>query len=176
MSTTMFRGKVSTYRRELLVVAVGVVAALAVATYLVVSSFFTAISTPFSRVPPANPTAAYELDFGPDGGVAVRVAIASDGAGCDRLRASERLYTACLVAVNLDARLIGASALGRLNSERTPALDALVWRARLDGDASVCAKGGLSGDFLAECEQLATAEQYEVRDGGLVVRIPRAGD
>jgi hypothetical protein len=172
----MFREKVSISRRELLVVTVGVVAALAVAIYLAVSSFFTANSSPPSRVPPANPTAAYELEIGSEGGVLTRVAIGADGSGCDRLVASERLYTACLVAVNLDARLIGASALGRLNSERTPALDALVWRARLNGDASVCAEGGLSGDFLVECEQLATANEYEVRDSGLVVRVPRAGD
>ncbi len=172
----MFQGKVSTYRREFLVVAVGVVTALAVAAYVAVSSFFAAVSTPFFRVPPENPTAAYELEISSEGGIAARVAIGADGAGCDRLMASERLYTACLVAVNLDARLIGASALGRLNSERMPALDALVWRARLDGDASVCAKGGLSGDFLVECEQLAMADEYEVRDSGLVVHVPRARD
>lgn len=172
----MFHGRVSIRRRELLVVTAGVVATLAVVTYLAASSFLTAISTPFSRIPPANPAAGYELEIGSEGGMAVRVAIGADGAGCDRLVASERLYTACLVAVNLDARLIGASALGRLNSERTPALDALVWRARLDGDASVCAEGGLSGDFLIECEQLATADRYEVRDSGFVVRVPRASD
>lgn len=172
----MFHGKVSTCRRELLVVAVGAGLALAAAVYLAASSFFTAISTPPSRVPPVTPTAGYELEIVAEGGVASRVAIGADGNGCDRLVDSERLYTACLVAVNLDPRIIGASALGRLNSERTPALDALVWRARLDGDASVCAEGGLTGDFLAECERLSADDGYEVRDRGLVVRVPPAGD
>jgi len=172
----MFHGKVSTYRRELLVIAVGAVMALAVTVYLAASSFFTAISTPPSRVPPDNPTAGYELEIGSTDGTWRSVVIEADGEGCDRLVQGERLYTACLVAVNLDPRLIGASALGRLNSEPTPALDALVWRARLDGDPSVCAEGGLSGGFLADCERLAAAEGYEVRDSGLVVRVPRRGD
>lgn len=172
----MFHGKVSTYRRELLVVTVGAVVALAVVAYMAASSFFTAISTPPSRVPPANPTAAYELEIGTEQDALSGATIGADGSGCDRLVKSERLYTACLVTVNLDPRVIGASALGRLNIEPTPAFDALVWRARLDGDSSVCAQGGLSGDFLIECQRLAVVDTYQVHDSGLVVRVPRKVD
>lgn len=150
-----------------------VVAVLAIIAYVVGSQLLSAFSRPPSRVPPPNLIAGYEIDIATADGTFTAVTIGSDGSGCDRLIASERLYTACLVAINLDPRVIGASALGSLNSERTPALDALVWRARLGGDPAVCREGGLIGAFLAECKRLASADSYEVRDGALVARVRR---
>jgi hypothetical protein len=73
--------------------------------------------------------------------------------------------------VNTDPAVIGGAALGRLNSEHTPSLDALIWRARASGTAAVCAAGGLEGEWLNACQQASRDPDYAMSDQDLRVEV-----
>lgn len=132
--------------------------------------FWTGSGHPATR-PQPNPQRPITLTYS-DGGQFVMLVIGLDGDGCEKLMRSDRLYGACLLAFNANPAVIGGAAQGLLNAERTPSLDALIWRARADGDVSVCERGGLLDDFLAECQAQAVAVDYEIEDSGLRLRVP----
>jgi hypothetical protein len=152
--------------------AVGAALALTAIAIYAISSVQRAASEPLRRVPPVTPTASYEIDFRRDGGAMRPLRVGRSGEGCEQISQSHRLYETCLVAVNLDPAVIGGSALGKLNDEDTPAFDALVWRARLGADASVCDRGGLLGEYLARCRHHAETRDYAVSDRGITVSVP----
>ncbi|MCI0344020.1 MAG: hypothetical protein L0221_01070 [Chloroflexi bacterium] len=81
------------------------------------------------------------------------------------------LYVACVLATNIDARFIAGEAFGRLNEVDTPALEAIIWRARLDADRTVCENAGLLGERLHRCRAAVDADDYRVSDGPLTVVI-----
>ena len=101
--------------------------------------------------------------------------IGSEGEGCERFAGHEDSERVCYITTNLIPTLIGGEAYGELNTRRTPAVDALVWRARPNADGSICARGGLTGAFLAECERDAVAEDYEYVANPFRVRVPIGG-
>lgn len=84
-----------------------------------------------------------------------------------------RLYVACILATNIDGQMIAGEAFGQLNEVDTNAMEAIFWRARLDGDASVCEHAGLLAVRLDRCHAAVAAEEYRVTDGRLTVVIPR---
>jgi hypothetical protein len=106
-------------------------------------------------------------------GASSEVTITTDGE-CSVLRASQPLFDACSLAVNSDPAVIGGAALGRLNSQHTPSYDALVWRARAEGNPDVCAAGGLEGSWLAKCQADVARADYSLSHAGLIVRVVKA--
>ena len=78
------------------------------------------------------------------------------------------------LAVNADPAVIGGAAFGSLNSQDTPSYDALVWRARADGNPAICAAGGLESPRLDACRTAAVDPNYVMSDAGVEVRIPLA--
>ena len=123
--------------------------------------------------PTPHPFAPFTLELSVAGGPVKQVAVATDG-DCSALQPSQRLFDICSLAVNADAAVIGGAAFGRLNSEDTPSFDALVWRARANRDAGICAAGGLLDSRLTECQREAADPAYELVDAGEEVRIPLA--
>lgn len=99
------------------------------------------------------------------------VRIAPDGGGCDVLERSAFLLQTCLLATLTSPPHIGAAALGLLNSENGPAVEALIWRAWLSKRALDCADGGLLGTWLARCQAAAQGADYSVQDGVLRVTV-----
>lgn len=81
------------------------------------------------------------------------------------------LYVACVLATNIDARFIAGEAFGKLNEEDTPAFEAIMWRARLNADRTVCESAGLLGARLDLCHAAVDAKVYRVTDGPLTVVI-----
>jgi hypothetical protein len=104
-------------------------------------------------------------------GSLVPVPVSADGTGCDALQPSDRLHAACRLATITSPPQIGAAAFGRLNLGDEPAYDALVWRAVLSSDASVCSDGGLIGDHLAGCEAAVARGSVTSVDGAVSVLI-----
>lgn len=125
-------------------------------------------SNPPTR-PTPHPFAALVIEL-TTGAVTRELTIATD-ADCVPLQPSQTLYDICSLAVNADPAVIGGAAFGRLNNEHTASLDALIWRARADGDAGVCAAGGLEREWLQTCTSAASQVDYQLADQGLVVRI-----
>ena len=124
----------------------------------------------------ARPTAAawrpYTLEWRRSSDQTFRqTAIGNDGTGCEAVVDSDLLYRSCVLATNLDPAIIASEAFGRINVEATPSLEAVIWRGILSNDAGVCARAGLSGPFLAECQSAVEARQRTVTDHGLTVRI-----
>lgn len=122
-----------------------------------------------------NPTGGYAIEVAQDGGDFAPATIGSQGEGCERFSDYEGAERTCLIAKELNPRTIGGEAYGELNDRHTPALDALIWRARANADASVCGRGGLTGAFLLECEREAIASDYEYSAGSFRVRVPIGG-
>ena len=81
------------------------------------------------------------------------------------------LYVACVLATNIDGRVIAGEAFGRLNDEDTPALEAIIWRARLNGDRALCDNAGLLGVRLDRCHAAVDSAEYRVTDGASTVVI-----
>ncbi len=130
-------------------------------------------SSPQHR-PSISPTSSYELDWQRRGATQFhRVQIAPDGSGCEPLHSSETLYRACVLAVNLDPAVIAGEAFGQINIAPTPSLEALIWRAMLSDDPTVCNRGGLEGSVLEVCTDAFRAGQRVASDQGVTVRIER---
>lgn len=132
-------------------------------------------SAPQAQHPDVNPTGAYRIEISVSGGPFVSSLIGFEGAGCEPFANHEEADRTCRIAINLIPSLIGGEAYGELNDRHTPALDALIWRARANADQTVCADGGLSGAFLLECERDAIAHDYEYVVGALRVHVPIGG-
>lgn len=122
-----------------------------------------------------NPTGGYEIEVSQDGGEFLVTTIGAGGEGCEPFSGDEDAERTCLIARLLNPWTIGGEAYGELNDRHTPALDALIWRARADADPSVCARGGLTGPFLQECERDALANGYGYATGNFRVRVPIGG-
>ena len=120
--------------------------------------------------PTPNPVAGFELLVQRDGQPAETLVISADGAGCDSL--GDLLSTVCRQAPNLLPSVIGGEAFGSLNEKDTPAFTALIWRARIDGDITVCERGGLLSPRLERCQEAAQDPNYVVRGEGLTVSVP----
>lgn len=97
--------------------------------------------------------------------------VGEEGHECDALAASEVLGTACVLALQIDPAFIAAEAFGRLNNEETPSGEAMIWRAVLDADPSVCERGGLLENRLAACRAAALKGTYRRSDHGVVVSV-----
>lgn len=97
--------------------------------------------------------------------------VADDGGGCETLGKSDYLYRVCVLATNVDPAVIAGEAFGRINVEPTPALEALLWRAVLGSDRSVCEGGGLAGSSLEKCESAVEAGLRRATDSGVTVEI-----
>ena len=102
-----------------------------------------------------------------------RLVISKDGSGCQTL--GEPLSTVCLMATNVQPDVIGGAAFGKLNDADTPSLTALIWRARIDGDVSVCQRGGLTGERRSRCERAARDPNYAAVQGDITVQVPAGG-
>lgn len=125
--------------------------------------------------PQIQATAAYRIEYRDDASAQfVPIRISEQGAECAALEASRLLYQTCALAVNTDAALIAGEARGRLNTEYTPALEAIIWRGRLSAGLSFCAMAGLLDEQLLRCERNVSAPEYIVADSGLEVRLPAA--
>ena len=98
--------------------------------------------------------------------------IARDGSTCHTL--GEAISNVCVLVTYLDPNVIGGAALGRLNDVDTPSLTALIWRARVDGDVTVCGRGGLTGERRMRCEQAAQDPDYAMTAGDTTVMVPLA--
>lgn len=123
-----------------------------------------------------NPVGGYTIEVSRDGSSFMPHTIDEDGATCLELFDETDPGRVCLLATNLLPSVIGGAAYGRLNTEETPSLDALIWRARSSGDPGVCARGGLEGAYRTQCEADAIASDYLYSTSdGLGVRIPIGG-
>jgi len=144
--------------------------------------------------PTAAVTESYVLEYARGSDTPIRLTIDKDAAACLVLRAIElgsrspspagstsplptepepTLYVACILATNIDGTVIAGEAFGRLNDEDTPALEAIIWRARLDADRIFCENAGLLGDRLEQCHAAVDADVYRVTDGDLTVVVPK---
>ena len=132
-------------------------------------------STGQQNRPERNPVGGYTIEVSVAEGEFSSATIGSEGEGCERFVGHEDAERVCYISTNLIPTLIGGEAYGELNDRHTPALDALIWRARANADASVCAQGGLTGAFLEECERDAVADDYEYSAGTFRVRVPIGG-
>lgn len=130
-----------------------------------------------SHPPSENPYGGYAADITFPSGETKHVVIDQAGKSCSEVAASRSAYQTCLLATNLIPSLIPGDAYGsgELNTTPTPALDALIWRARADADPTVCSRGLLEGSFLALCESAAGDASYEYQSDGFTVRIPIGG-
>jgi hypothetical protein len=126
--------------------------------------------TPQAR-PTISPARGYELSWIVSAAPPAKLNIAIDGGGCETLASSDFLYRACVLATNLDPLVIAGEAFGRLNFEPTPAREALIWRAVLNSDQSVCAAGGLAEPYLGECRRAVEAGVRRATDASLTVEI-----
>lgn len=122
--------------------------------------------------PTPVPVAGFELLIQRGSQPQERLLISADGSGCETLPAS--LSTVCLLTTNLLPNVIGGEAHGGLNNADTPSLTALIWRARIDDDVSVCEAGGLIGERRTRCEQAAHDPHYAVEQGDVTVVVPLA--
>jgi hypothetical protein len=122
-------------------------------------------------LPTENPTAGFILERVDSQGVVQRLEIKASGSGCEQLQTAQARET-CVLATNLSPSVIGSSAFGRLNSGRTPAMDAIIWRGRLSGGPQVCAEAGLEGSLLEDCETEVEGE-YRLVDGDGEIWVPR---
>jgi hypothetical protein len=120
--------------------------------------------------PTPHPFAPLILDVSSAADSPARISLASD-ADCSAVAASQKLFDICSLAVNADPAVIGGAAFGRLNSEDTPSYDALVWRARANGDPKICAAGGLLEPRLSQCRAAAIDPEYSMTDSGLTVVV-----
>jgi hypothetical protein len=125
--------------------------------------------------PERGPRSGYEIGIASGGGEFETVEIGAGGDGCERFTGHEDAERVCFISTVVIPTAIGGEAYGELNDRRTPALDALIWRARLDADPATCAAGGLVGGFLAECERDAVATDYEYAVANIRVRVPVGG-
>ena len=125
--------------------------------------------------PRPNPTGAYAIEVSLNRGEFRPVTIGPDGEGCPQFSSVEDTERTCFITKLLNPWTIGGEAYGELNDERTPAFDALVWRARADADVSVCQRGGLTGAFLADCISAARDPDYVYERGPFRVRVPIGG-
>lgn len=125
--------------------------------------------------PDARPTGApvegYELAYSIGGAETKRLVVDPDGRACDVLERSEYLVSACVLATNLDPRVIAGEAFGRLNSEDTPAFEAILWRALLSSNQAFCDDAGLLEPRLSRCRAVAAGTDYDVSRSGPTVVI-----
>lgn len=160
-----------TYALALLVLVIVGIAAVYVASLLGV--VIPGYGTP--RPAPAR-LAAYAIEYSiadPQSRTTLRVG--EDGAACQSLAKSELFRTACVLALNEDPAFIAGEAFGRLNTEDTPAYEAIIWRARIDADPTVCTRGGLLDVRLATCRAAASGGPYVRTDRGITVVIGAEG-
>lgn len=125
--------------------------------------------------PEPNRVRGYLLEIAPSTAPFRQVSIGAQGEGCDVLLPDTDAYRTCLIATQVIPTLIPGEDYDQLNELRTPALDALIWKARSDGDVSVCQRGGLANVFLEECEQAAGAVDYEYEGDMVRIRVPIGG-
>lgn len=118
------------------------------------------------------PLAGFELVVQHDSQSPEPLQITRDGSGCETL--GQPLADVCVLVPNLDPSVIGGAALGRLNDIDTPSLTALIWRARIDGDVSVCQRGGLTGERRTRCELATQDPNYAATEGDTTVTVPFA--
>lgn len=126
-------------------------------------------------VPATNPVAGYIIEVSRASGQFEEIEIDQEGSQCARLLPITIADRTCRIATLLNPWTIGGEAYGELNVRRTPALDALIWRARANADPTVCAQGGLEGDFLAECEAASRDPDYLYESVDLRIRVPFGG-
>lgn len=125
--------------------------------------------------PSSNAVAPFTIEVeSPDGDV-TRLTVKDSEDACQPLRMSRRLFAICSIADLAEPAIIASQAFGELNNKWTPAFEALVWRARVDSDVSVCERGGLEDAFRTRCEAAAQDPAYTFADGGLEVRVPIGG-
>jgi hypothetical protein len=108
----------------------------------------------------------YRLSYvGPSSSGDVMVDV--EAAACDRLKPSQYLLVACTLALNVDPRFIAGEAFGGINNDDTPSYEAVIWRARLESDPTICEQGGLLGERLTTCREVASSPDPHVvtRDG-----------
>ncbi len=116
------------------------------------------------------PLAGFELVVQRDSQSPEPLLISRDGSGCESL--GQSFAAVCFQVPNLDPSVIGGGALGRLNDIDTPSLTALIWRARIDGDVTVCERGGLLGERLTRCHLAAVDPNYTEVHGDTTVQVP----
>lgn len=117
--------------------------------------------------------APYDMDLSTSGGPTTRLTIDSEGLACTSLSESPFLATACVLALNVDPAFIAAEAFGRLNVEDTPSYEAIVWRAYLDADPTICDRSGLLADRLQTCRTLAAKDELMRTAGELTLTLVR---
>ncbi|MBI3747461.1 MAG: hypothetical protein HY262_01225 [Chloroflexi bacterium] len=127
----------------------------------------------------ARPTPAqlapFEIQYsiGPDGSLS-NLKVGADGAACNTLGKSPVLENACVLALNIDPAFIAGEAFGRLNSEDTSAYEAILWRARLESEPSICDRGGLLEARLEHCRSVAANGPYSRTADGVTVVVSAA--
>lgn len=126
---------------------------------------------PDSR-PTITPTVGYEVAYRSGAAELVMLRVSADGEGCAELEGSVLLLRTCTLARYLDPLVIAGEAFGNLNTEYTPSLEAIMWRARLTEGPMFCERAGLVDEFLSRCLDAATQETYTVEDGSLEVVVP----
>lgn len=141
---------------------------------LYATSLFSAVNPGYGEPRPTEAqlrgyTVEYRLA---DGAPDATLQVDTDGAACAKLSPSETLAKACVLALNVDPAFIAGEAFGRLNNEDTVAYEAIIWRARLDGDAAICEAGGLLDARLAACRDAVAAEKYTRTDHGVTATVP----
>jgi hypothetical protein len=142
---------------------------------LVRSAFLAATAPQQTSRPGPNPLGAFAIELSQGGGAFEPLTITTSGVECQRFEALVDLESTCFGATNLIPSIIGGGAQGNLNQGHTPEYDALVWRARANGDPQVCDKGGLLGALLSQCRTDATRADYALSAGNFVIRVPIGG-
>ena len=93
------------------------------------------------------------------------------GKTCEQLSESPLLSQSCSLATLTDAAHIGATAKGTVNTESSPAFEALIWRAVLTRNPEFCRAGGLLDPELDTC-RAAVVDGLRIRsDAGVEVTV-----
>ena len=122
--------------------------------------------------PEPNPVRGYRLEIAAGTSPFEPLNIGAQGEGCEVLLPDEDANRTCLIATSVHPGVIGSDD----DEISRPAIDALIWKARSDGDVSVCQRSGrLSGAFLEECEIAAIAADYQYEGDIVRIRIPMGG-
>jgi hypothetical protein len=137
----------------------------------VLASLLPPVSQRAPERPTPPPRSGYVIEIMSHGGEWVATRIDEDAVECEALQSVERLYRACVLATNEDIQLIAGEAFGRLNSEYTDALEAIIWRGRIENSSDVCADAGLEWEFLETCEMKVSQGEYVVGSGDLSDRV-----
>lgn len=171
-SIRMYHGQVRDFLRSYVA---ALISALVLGVALILANSLPPAPGPNARRPTPAPQVFYTVRLIVDNREPTSLSVDREGKACDALSASERLKLACVLATNVDSRVIAGEAFGRLISPTHH-----IWRRSCGVRdcrkvRGFCRVPGLDPQNVARCMALTAQASYRVSDKGLTVDVPRGG-